>query len=426
MEREKKSVDALQMAAGIIFATLTVIGLITFVQNLGYYYGIIIEPLYYYDRINAFVIILENLAIVVGRALLAAALLGKGPKSKSGLGFILIAAGFGIYILYLVVYYLVNVWFYYGVVSLSAKLILGYIVRAAAYVTASALAFSKKKSAVAGLLPVILAAVSLLLFGFAFLSNKLATVSCLLELAALLCSGLWLAGSQRDREKQSGDAGPRGFDRSYQYKETTGSQRQAAPSGTACLPREAYFGMFGHVMLLLFTLGIWYLIWIYRTTKYLNADESEEPRNPTTKLLLCMFIPFYIIYWTYKSAQRADRLCADAGMNSDITTACLILAIFIPIVPPILIQDKMNKLSGGELQRPQPQYQHRPQTAEARPQVQRQSEHRHTPETPAAPPKRPTIDESTVIELQAYKELLDMGVVTKEEFERKKRELLNL
>lgn len=413
------------MAVGIMFAALAVLGCISFVESWKYYYGNLIEPIYYYDRINAFVMIAVNLTIVIGRALLAAALLSKGSKTKCGLGFILIAAGFGLYILYLVGKYLVDVLFYYGVASLSAKLLLGYIARAAAYVTAGALAFSKRKSGAAGLLPVILAAVSLLLFGFTFLNSKLSTVLTLLELAALLCAGLWLAGAQSKGEAQSGGAEPRDSDRSYRNKETGESQRKTAPSGALCLPREAYFGMFGHVMLLLFTLGIWYLIWIYRSTKYLNADESEEPRNPTTKLLLCMFIPFYIIYWTYKSAQRADRLCSGTGMTSDITTVCLILAIFIPIVPPILIQDKINKLSGGESQRPQSQYQQSHATEE-RGRTQRQSEDRPAPETPAAPSKRPAVDDSTVIELQAYKELLDMGVVTKEEFERKKRELLNL
>lgn len=425
MEREKKSVDALRMAVGIMFAALAVLGCISFVESWKYYYGNLISPFYYYDRINALVMIAVNLTIVIGRALLAAALLSKGSKTKCGLGFILIAASFGLYILYLVGKYLVDVLFYYGVVSLSAKLLLGYIARTAAYVTAGALAFSKRKGGAAGLLPVILAAVSLLLFGFTFLNSKLSTVLTLLELAALLCAGLWLAGAQSKGEAQSGGAEPRDSDRSYRNKETGESQRKTAPSGALCLPREAYFGMFGHVMLLLFTLGIWYLIWIYRSTKYLNADESEEPRNPTTKLLLCMFIPFYIIYWTYKSAQRADRLCSGTGMTSDITTVCLILAIFIPIVPPILIQDKINKLSGGESQRPQSQYQQSHATEE-RGRTQRQSEDRPAPETPAAPSKRPAVDDSTVIELQAYKELLDMGVVTKEEFERKKRELLNL
>ena len=41
--------------------------------------------------------------------------------------------------------------------------------------------------------------------------------------------------------------------------------------------------------------------WDYTVT--LNDLEDEPPRNPVTKLLLCMFIPFYAIYWFYRSAQ---------------------------------------------------------------------------------------------------------------------------
>ena len=57
-----------------------------------------------------------------------------------------------------------------------------------------------------------------------------------------------------------------------------------------------------------------------------------------------MFVPFYSIYWTYKSAQRIDKLAASAGVTSDLAVACLILEIFIPLIPPILMQDKINKI----------------------------------------------------------------------------------
>ena len=100
-----------------------------------------------------------------------------------------------------------------------------------------------------------------------------------------------------------------------------------------------------HILLLLFTFGIWQLVWIYRVTAYLNCVRDEEYRNPTAKLLLCMFIPFYYIYWTYKSAQRIDELASSAGISSGLAVACLILVIFIPIIPPILMQDRINKIA---------------------------------------------------------------------------------
>ncbi len=108
---------------------------------------------------------------------------------------------------------------------------------------------------------------------------------------------------------------------------------------------EGYCSLVKHVLLLLFTFGIWQLIWIYKTTAYLNCVEDEEYRNPTTKLLLCMFVPFYSIFWIYKSAQRIDKLAKTKNIQSDLSTLCLILAIFIPIIAYILMQDKINAVA---------------------------------------------------------------------------------
>lgn len=104
-------------------------------------------------------------------------------------------------------------------------------------------------------------------------------------------------------------------------------------------------GLFAHVLLLLFTCGVWQLIWIYRTTRYLNCVPGEDYRSPGAKLLLCMFVPFYSIYWVYKSAQRIDKLAMTVDVISDLTVVCLILEIFVPLIPPILMQDKINKIA---------------------------------------------------------------------------------
>ena len=124
-----------------------------------------------------------------------------------------------------------------------------------------------------------------------------------------------------------------------------------------CMPRvevspadpAAKFSLAAHVLLLLFVGGIWRCIWIYRTTRYLNCLPDEEYRNPGAKLLLCMFVPFYSIYWVYKSARRIDKLAASTGVTSDLALVCLILEIFVPIVPPILMQDKINKILDAQM-----------------------------------------------------------------------------
>ena len=121
-----------------------------------------------------------------------------------------------------------------------------------------------------------------------------------------------------------------------------------AETGTYSTPASSLeFNMLTHVLLILFLGGIWLYIWIYRTTKALNNVPGEEDRNPVTKLLLCMFIPFYYIYWVYKSAQRIDKLAAAKGVPSDISTLSLILAILVGIIPPILMQHKMNEIASS-------------------------------------------------------------------------------
>lgn len=163
----------------------------------------------------------------------------------------------------------------------------------------------------------------------------------------------------------------------------------------------AYCGLVKHILLLIFTFGIWYFIWIYRMTGYLNQVKDEPERNPTTKLLLCLFVPFYSIYWVYKSAQRIDKLAALKGVRSDLSTICLILAIFIGIIPPILMQDKINEIiTAGNGTTHSEQH-----TAQA---------------------VSPQVNFGAAEELKTYKELLDSGVITQEEFDAKKKQLLNL
>ncbi len=167
-----------------------------------------------------------------------------------------------------------------------------------------------------------------------------------------------------------------------------------------------------HVLLLIFTFGIWYLIWIYKTTNFLNCMKNEKMRNATVELLLCAFIPFYAIYWTYKSAQRIDKLskvyCPE---ESEITNICLILAFFIGFVPPIIMQDKLNHVIISKEKNPNP-------TA---------SETFETVSQATRAKKSETISELGIAdELKKYKELFDEDVITQEEFDAKKQQLLNL
>ena len=155
---------------------------------------------------------------------------------------------------------------------------------------------------------------------------------------------------------------------------------------------DAYCGLGKHIVLCLFTFGIWYLIWTHRTTKYLNKAPGAQWYNPTSKLLLCMFVPFYQIFWFYKHGQRLDAMSKQKNLNnSDMATLCLILGIFIPIVACILMQDRINILC-----------------------------------TTKAVVEEKKAEDSATDELKKFKVLLDQGIITQEEFDAKKKELLGL
>ena len=191
------------------------------------------------------------------------------------------------------------------------------------------------------------------------------------------------------------------------YPEGLPQQTVSAPTetgSTATTPApEVYCGLVKHILLLLFTCGIWLYIWIYRVTGYTNNVQGEENRNPTNKLLLCLFVPFYVIYWMYKTAQRLDKMAAAKNIPSDLSTLCLILAIFVPIIPPILMQDKLNDIVTGRV-------------APAAPAA-----------APApAPAAAPTSVSEAADDLLKLKELLDAGILTQEEFDAKKKQLLGL
>lgn len=217
----------------------------------------------------------------------------------------------------------------------------------------------------------------------------------LLTAGGLGLAGLWLSyqdGLPARAAGTSSAAAAPGFGYAAGTNSAGAGSASPAPAGG-----EGYIGMVQHVLLLLLTCGIWLYVWIYRTTGTLNRVEDEPPRNPTTKLLLCMFVPFYFIYWTYQSAQRVDKLAVQSGGSSDLTTLCLILAIFVPVIPPILMQSKINDIASGNLSAPAPQ-----------------------------PQRRPAAGTGAAEELKTYKELLDSGAITQEEFDAKKRQLLDL
>ena len=95
-----------------------------------------------------------------------------------------------------------------------------------------------------------------------------------------------------------------------------------------------------HIALLLFTFGIWLWMWVYQTTKYTNSVKDEPLRSPRSQLLLYIFLPFYPIYWSYKTVKRLHKL--QDNLAPDFSALCVASSIFVPLLNVILIQNAIN------------------------------------------------------------------------------------
>lgn len=196
----------------------------------------------------------------------------------------------------------------------------------------------------------------------------------LLTAAALFFAGLWIVH-------------PEGFP---QRPSVFPRPEEAEEAEEGALPLSLYCDLLKHTLLLVFTFGVWLFLWVYRVTGALNQVKGAPYRNPTTKLLLCLFVPCYYVYWTYQSAQRVDRLSRSVGLASELTLPCLLLALFLPVLSPILLQERLNALVDGPL-----------------------------------PDEEPKSYQETANALRVFKDLLDSGVINQEDYDAKKKQLLS-
>ncbi len=253
-------------------------------------------------------------------------------------------------------------------------------------------------------------------WSYSVLRTPAAFFGCLLTVAAFLFTAGWMAYPDGFPKRTAAVSGGAGI--------------SPGTAGSVSMQESGYIDMLKCVLLLIFTFGIYWLIWIYRTTRYLNRVEGEVPRTPVCQLLLCMFIPFYQIYWVYQSAKRVDRLAVSRGIDSDLTVVCLILAIFVPIIAPMLMQDKINAVAGVESGNIHIRNTVPPASAGVSSGTGSFSASGTSYTAAPPPPQQPAPSPKDYLgvaeELKTYKELLDQGVITQEEFDRKKSQLLNL
>lgn len=121
------------------------------------------------------------------------------------------------------------------------------------------------------------------------------------------------------------------------------------PESTYPEHSDMYVGIIKHVLLSLFTFGVYNCIWTYKITENLNAGNNEK-QSGAKKLLLCIFVPFYRLYWYYNQSKRLENLMkAKDERSSDFAVVTLILAVFVPIVAAsAFLQVKANEYAGKQ------------------------------------------------------------------------------
>ncbi len=123
--------------------------------------------------------------------------------------------------------------------------------------------------------------------------------------------------------------------------------RAVSADPEAAAPAVRYCPAAKLLFLTLITLGIWMFVWIYRTTAALLPYEGEHPRRPWLEVIFCLLLPFYAVYWLYRSAQLAS-LAADGEEDRRFSTLCLILGVLLTPIAMLLVQDKLNILADRE------------------------------------------------------------------------------
>ena len=90
---------------------------------------------------------------------------------------------------------------------------------------------------------------------------------------------------------------------------------------------EGFVKLWVFVLLYIVTFGIYMYFWIYKTVGLLNK-KTDSQDGQVQQLLLCMFVPFYMLYWIYKYSNKIMEYCNKVGYRiEDITTKCIVLSV---------------------------------------------------------------------------------------------------
>lgn len=186
-----------------------------------------------------------------------------------------------------------------------------------------------------------------------------------------------------------------------------------------------YLKIWKLIVFSILTLGIYTYIWIYRTVGLFNNKKIGEEKSQGLQVVLCLLVPFYAIYWLYKQSKQTEEYTLKVGnASNDLSIISLILSIFgFGLIAMALIQDQINKNVVRE------HYGNYGDSAKSyNNSVEKntisQSEIISEKTTTEQESKNDRISDVDIEYLKKIKDLYDMGILTEEEYQSKKKNVL--
>lgn len=192
---------------------------------------------------------------------------------------------------------------------------------------------------------------------------------------------------------------------------------------------NGYVKIVNLIVFSILTLGIYSYIWIYRTVGLFNEKRIGEERSQGVQVVLCLFVPFYMIYWLYKQSKLTEEYTLRVGGRSnDLSVISLVLSIFgLSLVAVALIQDQMNKnlmLEYGYTSKQEVYTEPIRTESYSRVVVANTSQTKVNQEVVYNEPAFDRISDTDIEYLKKLKELNDMGILSDEEYKAKKENVL--
>lgn len=161
------------------------------------------------------------------------------------------------------------------------------------------------------------------------------------------------------------------------------------------------------IILSIVTFGIYNIVWMVSICKKIRAlnDQSKKVGGE----VVCFYlVPFYSFYWYYTRGKRLAEGAVNKGLNiSDNSTMYLLLAIFqLSIVSVALMQNDLNTIATNV-------------------DISNIGENTKVPKNTQVNTVKTDMGNANVQKLKELNELKEQGIISEEEFETKKKEILD-